>query len=55
MDDLQFEQWEMGIMRMPSRHGGRQAQMMKSAEELCELAAAHKPTFVLRGIGIPEP
>ena len=40
MDDLQFEQWEMGIYEDAIETWGRQAQMLKAAEELCELAAA---------------
>ena len=40
MDDLQFEQWEMGIYEDAIETWGRKAQMMKAAEELCELAAA---------------
>ena len=40
MDDLQFEQWEMGIYENAIETWGREAQMMKAAEELSELAAA---------------
>ena len=40
MDEMQFEQWEMGIYEDAIETWGRQAQMMKAAEELCELAAA---------------
>lgn len=40
MDDLQFEQWEMGIYENAIETWGRKAQMMKAAEELNELAAA---------------
>lgn len=36
----QMEQWEMGIYEDAIETWGRQAQMMKAAEELCELAAA---------------
>lgn len=40
MDELTMEQWEMGIYEAAIETWGRQAQMMKAAEELCELAAA---------------
>lgn len=40
MDEMQFEQWEMGIYEDAIETWGRKAQMMKAAEELCELAAA---------------
>lgn len=40
MDEMKFEQWEMGIYEDAIETWGRQAQMMKAAEELCELAAA---------------
>lgn len=40
MDELTMEQWEMGIYEDAIETWGRQAQMMKAAEELCELAAA---------------
>ncbi len=40
MDEMQFGQWEMGIYEDAIETWGRQAQMMKAAEELCELAAA---------------
>lgn len=39
MDELTMEQWEMGIYEAAIETWGRQAQMMKAAEELCELAA----------------
>ena len=40
MDELTMEQWEMGIYEDAIETWGRKAQMMKAAEELCELAAA---------------
>lgn len=40
MDELTMEQWEMGIYEAAIETWGRQAQMLKAAEELCELAAA---------------
>lgn len=40
MDEMQFEQWEMGIYEAAIETWGRDAQMMKAAEELSELAAA---------------
>ena len=40
MDELTMEQWEMGIYEDAIETWGRQAQMLKAAEELCELAAA---------------
>lgn len=40
MDEMQFEQWEMGIYEDAIETWGRDAQMMKAAEELSELAAA---------------
>lgn len=40
MDELTMEQWEMGIYEDAIETWGRQAQMMKTAEELCEFAAA---------------
>ena len=40
MDEITMEQWEMGIYEDAIETWGRQAQMMKAAEELCELAAA---------------
>lgn len=40
MDEMKFEQWEMGIYEDAIETWGRKAQMMKAAEELCELAAA---------------
>ena len=40
MDEMQFEQWEMGIYEDAIETWGREAQMMKAAEELSELAAA---------------
>ena len=40
MDELTMEQWEMGIYEGAIETWGRQAQMMKAAEELSELAAA---------------
>lgn len=40
MDELTMEQWEMGIYEDAIETWGRQAQMMKAAEELSELAAA---------------
>lgn len=40
MDEISMEQWEMGIYEDAIETWGRQAQMMKAAEELCELAAA---------------
>lgn len=40
MDELTMEQWEMGIYEDAIETWGRQAQMLKAAEELSELAAA---------------
>ena len=40
MDEMQFEQWEMGIYENAVETWGREAQLMKTAEELSELAAA---------------
>ena len=40
MDELTMEQWEMGIYEAAIETWGRDAQMMKAAEELSELAAA---------------
>ena len=40
MDEMQFEQWEMGVYEDAIETWGRDAQMMKAAEELSELAAA---------------
>lgn len=40
MDEITMEQWEMGIYEDAIETWGRQAQMMKAAEELSELAAA---------------
>lgn len=40
MDEISMEQWEMGIYEAAIETWGRDAQMMKAAEELCELAAA---------------
>lgn len=40
MDELTMERWEMGIYEAAIETWGRDAQMMKAAEELSELAAA---------------
>lgn len=40
MDELTMEQWEMGIYEDAVETWGREAQLMKAAEELSELAAA---------------
>lgn len=40
MDEMQFEQWEMGVYEDAIETWGREAQLMKAAEELSELAAA---------------
>lgn len=40
MDELTIEQWEMGIYEDAVETWGREAQLMKTAEELSELAAA---------------
>ena len=40
MDELTMEQWEMGIYEAAIETWGRDAQMLKAAEELSELAAA---------------
>lgn len=40
MDEISMEQWEMGIYEDAIETWGRQAQLMKAAEELSELAAA---------------
>lgn len=40
MDEITMEQWEMGIYEDAIETWGREAQMMKAAEELSELAAA---------------
>lgn len=40
MDEMTMEQWEMGIYEDAVETWGREAQLMKAAEELSELAAA---------------
>lgn len=40
MDEITMEQWEMGIYEDAVETWGREAQLMKAAEELSELAAA---------------
>ena len=40
MDELTIEQWEMGIYEDAVETWGREAQLMRAAEELSELAAA---------------
>lgn len=40
MDEMTMEQWEMGIYEDAIETWGREAQMLKAAEELSELAAA---------------
>lgn len=40
MDELTMEQWEMGIYEDAVETWGREAQLMKAAEELSEMAAA---------------
>ncbi len=40
MDEITMEQWEMGIYEDAIETWGREAQLMKVAEELSELAAA---------------
>ena len=40
MDEITMEQWEMGIYEAAIETWGREAQLMKAAEELSELAAA---------------
>lgn len=40
MEEISMEQWEMGIYEDAVETWGREAQLMKAAEELSELAAA---------------
>ena len=40
MDEITMEQWEMGSYEAAIETWGREAQLMKTAEELSELAAA---------------
>lgn len=40
MEEISMEQWEMGIYEDAVETWGREAQMMKAAEELSEMAAA---------------
>ena len=45
MDEMQFEQWEMGVYEDAIETWGREAQLMKAAEELSELAAMEGRTI----------